>query len=161
MVNKAFENDLVGGDPVKTFKRVKKLLGRNANARDKILSMEQFAEMMKHLPRHTKEIFAMGFYTGMRKNEILSLTWDRLDLKERVIMLRKEDTKDREPRKVPICKELHVILTDIPRALHDNHVFLYKGEPVTDIRDGYSSERVRKPISPMAGSRRTVLSSTT
>jgi hypothetical protein len=42
MVNKAFDNDLVSGDAIKAFKQTKKLLKRNANARDRILSHEEF-----------------------------------------------------------------------------------------------------------------------
>jgi hypothetical protein len=40
MIKKAFENDLVSGNTLKSFQRVKKLLMRNANARDKVLTME-------------------------------------------------------------------------------------------------------------------------
>jgi len=35
VINKAFDNDLVGGDTLKVFKKVKKLLKRNSNARKK------------------------------------------------------------------------------------------------------------------------------
>jgi integrase len=134
MINKAFDNDIVGGDTVKIFKRVKNLLRRGANARDRILSLEEFHELMKNLPLHTSAIVATGFYTGMRRGEILALTWDKVDLKNRVIRLQAEDTKDKEPRSVPIVEELAAILETLPRAIHDNHVFLYKGKPVRDIR---------------------------
>jgi integrase len=35
---------------------------------------------------------------------------------------------------MPICDELYEILKNIPEAIHDNHVFLYKGKPVRSIR---------------------------
>jgi integrase len=38
-------------------------------------------------------------------------------------------------RIVPICDDLYNILAAIPPALHDNHVFLYEGKPVRDIRE--------------------------
>ena len=38
MINKAFDNDLVSGDTLKAFKKVKKLLKRNSNARKKIIT---------------------------------------------------------------------------------------------------------------------------
>ena len=44
------------------------------------------------------------------------------------------DTKDGEPRKIPVGNKLYKILSNIPRAIHDNHVFLYKGKPIKDIR---------------------------
>ena len=84
---------------------------------------------MDRLPAHTRAILATGFYTGMRRGEILSLTWDKVDLKDRLIRLEASDTKDKEPRTIPICEELHEVLSGIPRAIHDNHVFLYRGNP--------------------------------
>ena len=45
-----------------------------------------------------------------------------------------KNTKDKEPRKVPICDELLVILKSIPKAIHDSHVFLNKGKPIRDFR---------------------------
>jgi integrase len=114
MVNKAFDNDLVGGAPVKAFKRIKKLLKRNANGRNKILSFDQFNRLMRQLPLHAKHILATGFYTGMRKGEIVALTWDKVDLKSLMITLRAADTKDKEPRKIPICDELYKILKTVP-----------------------------------------------
>ena len=78
--------------------------------------------------------------TGMRKGEILSLTWDKVNLKSRFIDLEPEDTKDREARNIPICDELYKILYAMPNRIQasgkDNHVFLYRGKPVADIRRG-------------------------
>jgi len=133
MINKAFDNNMVDGDALRTFKKVKKLLKRNANARNRVLSQDEFQGLIDKLPRHTKGIVAMGYYTGMRKGEILSLTWDKIDLKYRVISLEASDTKDGEPRKIPICDELHEILENIPRAIHTKFVFLYRGKPINDI----------------------------
>lgn len=134
MIRKAFDNDIVGGDTLRVFKKVKKLLKRNGNARDRILSPQEFGRLMQHLPRHAKDMLATGFYTGMRRGEIASLTWDKVDMKKRVIRLEAADTKDREPRTIPICDPLYDILKDIPRAIHDSHVFLFQGEPVTEIK---------------------------
>jgi integrase len=113
---------------------VKRLLKRNANARDKILSVDQYNKLIANLPFHAKAIITTGYYTGMRRREILSLIWDNVDLKKRIISLDAEDTKDKERRKIPISDELYEILKDIPRAIHDNHVFLYEGKPLKGIR---------------------------
>lgn len=136
MINKAFDNDLVGGETVKAFKRIKKLLKRNVNARDKVLTPDQFATLMAVAPTHTRLVLATAFYTGMRLGEILPLTWDKVDMQDRIISLAAEDTKDEEPRVIPICDGLYSILKSIPRAIHDKHVFLYKGKPIEDIRTG-------------------------
>jgi len=139
LINKAFVNGKISGDSLRAFKNVKKLLKRNSNARDRILSADEFNQLMNALPFHTRAIVATGYYTGMRKGEVLHLTWDKLDLKNRIISLEAPDTKDREPRTVPICDALYEILEKIPKAIHDkevhkNRVFLFEGKPIRDIR---------------------------
>ncbi|MFC1532895.1 tyrosine-type recombinase/integrase [Thermodesulfobacteriota bacterium] len=143
MINKAFDNGLVGGDVIRTFRKVKKLLKRNSNARDRILSVDEFNTLMDALSiyshsRHVKAIVATGYYTGMRRGEIVNLTWDKVDLKNRMIQLDAKDTKDSEARDIPICKELFEIFRSLPCRLtvHRHYVFQYAGEPVHDIRKG-------------------------
>ncbi len=135
MIIKGFDNDMVGGDTLRVFKSVKKLLKLNGNARDRVLSRTEFEDLREHAPRHLKPMLATAYFTGMREGEILNLTWDRVDLKARVIRLQAEDTKDKEPMDIPICDELWKILETLPRGIRTAHVFLYKGKPVRDIRN--------------------------
>ena len=136
VVNKAFDNDMVTGETVKVFKRVKKLLKRNANARDRILTIDELERLLYNAAPHIRAILSTGFYAGMRRGEILGLTWDKVDMERRVIKLEAGDTKDKEPRAVPICQELYEVFRQIPRALHDRHVFLYKGKPIASMKTG-------------------------
>ena len=76
MIYKAFDNDLVGGNSIKTFNKLRKLLKPGADIRDRIFSPEEFKRLMKHTEGHTKAIICTGYYTGMRKGEILKLTWN-------------------------------------------------------------------------------------
>ncbi len=133
MIYKAFDNDLIDGDTLKVFKKVGKLQKRNANARKRILSMDEFDSLFKNLPLHAKWVLGIGFFSGMRKMEILSLTWDKVSLTNRVISLEAKDTKDREPREIPIGDELLSILKSIPTPIHDNHVILFHGKPIKNI----------------------------
>jgi integrase len=139
MVYKAFDDNMVSGDTIRVFKKVRKLLKGDSNARDRVLSIEEFDRLMKNLPFHTRAIVATGYYAGMRKGEVIKLTWDKVDMKSRIIALDAADTKDREARRIPICDALNKILEKIPKAIHDeaihkNHVFLFKGKPIRDIR---------------------------
>jgi integrase len=136
IVKKAFDDDMISGDCLKPFNKVKNLLKRNANARDEIFTHEQYEVLMKHLPLHLKPVIATAFWTGMRKDEILELTWNKVFIRERAIKLDIIDTKDEEKRVIPLPPPLYEILRKIPRAIHDNHVFLYKGKPIHDIREG-------------------------
>jgi integrase len=100
------------------------------------LTIEEFKSILDNAAPHIRRIVGMGFYSGMRRGEILGLTWDKVNLEKRVIELEAQDTKDREPRTMPISQELFQILKSVPMALHDNHVFLYKGKPVQSIKTG-------------------------
>ena len=72
----------------------------------------------------------------MRRSEILSLTWDKVDLKDRMIKLESDDTKEGLAKKVPISKTLKIILEKLPRGLHNDYVFWFRGKPIRDIREG-------------------------
>jgi integrase len=136
VINKAFDNDLVGGDTLKAFRRVKKLLKRGSNARDRVLSYNEYQKLYDALPSQTAPIVATAFWTGMRRGEILSLTWDKVDLKGRMIRLESADTKEGLSKKVPISKTLKNILEKLPIGLHNDYVFLFRGKQFKDIREG-------------------------
>jgi len=136
MMNKAFRDFKVSGDALRPFKLLQRTLKRGSNAREVALTFEQYTAIMANLPRHLAPIFATGYWTGMRLGEILGLTWDRIDLRAEVIHLRPRDTKDREPRRIPILEPLLEIIKAIPRKLHEPRVFLFAGKPLRDIRDG-------------------------
>ena len=53
------------------------------------------------------DIFLIGIYTGMRMGEILSLSWERVDLEGRI--LRVEETKTGEPLELPVTRQLAAI----------------------------------------------------
>ena len=118
MTNKAFDNDLVGGDVVKVFKRVKKLFKGDANARDRVLSGEEFNKLIAALHGHTNAIVPTGYSAGLSRGEVLKLTWDKVDLKNPVIRLNAAGTKDKETRSVPICSALYEILKKAYLLLH-------------------------------------------
>ena len=122
MVFKAFDNDLISGDTLRTFKKTEKMVKRNSDARNRILGLSELDLLLDNSPRHLKGILAIGFYAGMRRGEILNLTWDKVILNERIIRLESADTKDREPRTIPICDRLYEILMAIPQEIGRAHV---------------------------------------
>jgi len=90
-----------------------------------------------------KPVLLTAYYTGMRRGEILNLTWDRLDLKNGVIRLKPEDTKTSEGRSIP----LHPVLTNMlqtvkVRFLKHDYVFTNHGDPINPL--GSFKETFRK-----------------
>ena len=98
-----------------------------------MLTADEFDRLMSTPKAIPGAIIAMAYFTGMRRGEILGLTWDRVDLKKRLIYLEARHTKDKEPRKVPICAELFKMLQEMPGRLTESgnarHVFTYQGDP--------------------------------
>ena len=136
MIMKAFDNDLVGGNTLRTFKKAKNTLKRGSDVRDRILTQDEFDRLCRHAERHIRDILTMAYFTGMRRGEILNLTWNKVDLQARFINLDADDTKDKEKRSIPICNELYDTLKAIPRNLHDRHVFTFRGKPVKGVKKG-------------------------
>lgn len=133
MVTKALNDDLIGGgDLLKPFRLTKNLLRKGDNRRKRHL---EYLQIYGALPKHSKAIFAMGYYTGMRKGEILNLSWDKVDLKSRMIYLSAEDTKERRTKKVPIAKTLRSELMQLPGP-HTGNVFTYGKKQMGDISQG-------------------------
>jgi len=140
-ITAAYKDKKVGSDTLMTFRGVERLLkNKNSNARDRVISRSEYENLFKNAAPHLKPILATGYYTGMREGEILSLTWDKVSLQDRIIRLKVGDTKDREARIIPIGDELYSILEDqskvVPKEPEETHVFLYKGKPIRDIRTG-------------------------
>ncbi len=74
----------------------------------------------------------------MRKSEILHLTWDRLDLKNRLILLDK--TKNGERREIPVNDTLYNTLSGLVRHI-SGLVFANSdtGKPYYDIKKSFAA----------------------
>ncbi|MCP4160578.1 MAG: site-specific integrase [Deltaproteobacteria bacterium] len=134
-VSKGLDNDIITSEGLlRSFRKIKRKLKPNSNKRDRILSPDEFDELIMHLPEHLKPIIACGYYTGMRFGEITQMTWDRTNLKKRFFELEEEHTKDSDKRIVLICDDLYKYIKDL--NVKSDFVFIYDGHPVVDIRKG-------------------------
>lgn len=65
---------------------------------------------------HLYPVVVMALSTGMRRSEILELTWDRVDLERQVVILRPENTKTSTARAVPIAGQALSELRELHRT---------------------------------------------
>jgi len=110
------------------------------NKRDRILSSVEFQRLISELREPVKSIVKIAYLTGMRKRELLTLTWDKVNLNEGYIDLDYEDTKTREKRRIYFNEELASIFkkTNKLRSIKHNSVFIRKnGNPVKSIRSAF------------------------
>jgi integrase len=139
--NKGLENGKTERNPVKGVKMLKE-----NNERDRVLSQEEFARLLAHCQAHLRPILKLAYHTGMRRGEILTLTWEQVDLKEGFILLRPEDTKINEGRLVPLEEKLVEMFRAMPRGLPGVRVFTRDGQPITCIREVFEMACKRAEI---------------
>lgn len=129
IMTKAVEWEMVEEETLKRVRRAKML--EENNRRLRFLSVEESQALINACDKqlnHLKPIVTMALNTGMRKGEILSLTWDDVDLTHGFILLSR--TKNGERREVSINTTLRSILEELfkgtakrPRRIDVPYVF--------------------------------------
>jgi len=70
-----------------------RMFSEKDNMRERILSVEEESKLMPLLPDHLRPIVLTALNTGMRLGEILSLKWENVDLKRRIIAVTRTKSK--------------------------------------------------------------------
>jgi integrase len=140
VINWAYENKLASGDTHRNFKQVKKTLSGGENRRNKTYTYTQYEAIKgKCANQHTKDAWVIGYWTGLRQNNVLALKWSQIDLAERFISfeIRNRRRKKPIPCEVYIVDELYSYLRNHPDRLRAagtvDYLIRYKGKPVKDI----------------------------
>jgi len=131
---------------VERIPRIK--LFKENNTRTGFFEHEHYSAMLKALPDHLKPVLVMGYWTGLRRGEIVSMRWSQVDLKNGVLRLEAGTTKSGEARIVPLSPDLWECLKmqrektklDYPEC---EFVFHYRGMPFMDFRGGWKEGATR------------------
>ncbi len=137
MFTKAVEWEMVEEELLKKVRRVK-LLPEN-NRRLRYLSKEECKALVEACKPHLRPIVVTALNAGMRKEEILSLEWEKhIDLKHGFILL--NVTKNGDRREIPINQPLRETLRGIVRRLDSPYVFVDgEGKRFKDIKRSFKS----------------------
>ena len=68
--------------------------------RQGFIEREQYEKLLSHLPEWLQPILTSAFQTGWRKEEILELKWEHIDMKERQITLLGRMSKNKHARPI-------------------------------------------------------------
>jgi integrase len=139
MLTKAVEWEMADEDVLKKVRRAKLLPENNRRLRY-LKDAEENKSLIEACSPHLKPIVITALNTGMRKGEILGLTWERVDRINSLILL--DITKNGERREIPINSTLRTafeerVLTNIngsPYVFCDN-----SGKPFDDVKRSFAS----------------------
>ncbi len=132
--NRAVKHEKLKLNPIVNVKR----LPEN-NIRQRILAPAEFKALLDACDDHLRPIVEMAYHMGMRKDEILRLTWPEVDLKKGFIRLPAERTKSDSARIIPLHPEVKATLEKLPTPIHTNRVFLRYGQPFDEIKHSFQS----------------------
>ena len=128
------------------FRRRKKALRYGENARDRVITVDEYSRLLGVSVPHLRTILIIDMNTGMRSGEITSLRWSYIDRDKWMIRLPAEVVKEKRPKSIPINKTVREVLQRLPRVLHQDYVITYRGQPVTEFHTAFRNTCKRAGI---------------
>lgn len=102
--------------------------------------------LLKELPPHWRAITAFALATGLRKNNILTLRWNQIDLARRVAWVHPDEAKANHGIGVPLNQTAMNAINSCA-GQHAEFVFTFKGQPLRiDSNSAWRSALVRAGI---------------
>ena len=95
------------------------------NARTRFLEKGEITSLLESCPEWLRRIITVAVCSGMRKAEVLGLTWDDVDFQNMVLRVR--DSKNGSPRFVPMSLPVLETLRAIRKAPDSPYVFASEG----------------------------------
>jgi integrase len=121
MFRKAADWELIDEETIRRVRRAKQL--QENNRRLRYLSVDECRELIEACIPHIRPIVVTALNTGMRKEEILSLEWEKhIDLRHGFILL--DVKKNGKRRQIPITPMLRETLQGIVRRVGVPYVFV-------------------------------------
>jgi len=95
------------------------------NVRQGFFEYPEFLTIRDALPNHLKPVATFGYFTGWRKGEILNLTWNKISMRERVIILEPGQSKNKKGRKIYLMGELLAMIQELHSERRPNCPYVF------------------------------------
>jgi integrase len=137
MFTKALDWEMINEGVLKRIRSIKLIKGEVKRLR--YLDEDEAERLIGNCGDNLRAIVITALNTGMRKSEILRLTWDRVDLKNRIILLDK--TKNGERREIPVNETLFGVLSGIVRRIDCGYIFFNPKtlRPLDNVKKSFAS----------------------
>jgi integrase len=138
---------LISSNPVRHYEKIKR--------RDRVVlppTPAEAAALVKHAPEHLKRFLIIAYYCGARPgaSELLSLTWDKVDLDGGTILIVSARKGGRESRLIPLKPDFKKFLQEWKLADGDNARYLitWRGRPIKRISGAFKRAKKKAGIDP-------------
>jgi integrase len=124
-------------------------LGKEPEGRLRFLTEDEITRLLGAAAESQNTYFlpivTIALNTGMRKNEILKLAWERVDFSRGVLQL--AETKNGRRREVPMNRAVYDVLSSLPGAKEEGPVFRRRdGAAWGDVRTAFEQACKRAKI---------------
>ena len=92
------------------------------------LEAGQIAELLESSSPRLRPIVQVALLTGLRRGDILRLTWDRINFEQGLVRVMQGKTQT--PLLLPMSEALAEVLRGIPRNMDSPYVFAHRGKSV-------------------------------
>jgi integrase len=116
LYSRAIRDGQARENPVKAVR-----LFRENNARVRWLTPEEESKLLGMVPEPFLSFCRVATYTGLRRGELLGLTWDRVDYRTGILTV--DRSKHGEARRVPMSSLVQEARRRVPRTLGEAPVF--------------------------------------
>lgn len=116
---------------------------KESNIRKGFFEETEFRRLMTVLPEHLRPVALFGYEIGWRKEEILKLKWDRIDLFLGCVRLEPGESKGGEGRTVYLSLELKNCIVGLWLSHQSDYVFTYRGKPIKDFRQSWDDACIK------------------
>jgi integrase len=125
MFSKAMEWGFLPETAINPAKRVKRY---EEQERDRFVNAAEMPALLESIAQepspYAKAAIELYLLLGLRRNELAALKWSMVDLDARLLTLPASGTKQKKAHSVPLPPRAVEILSELPRALRNEYVFV-------------------------------------